>query len=82
MVIEKMKTRSVVDPRIDKVHCCYSDQGNLQVKQHVKNLKITTGPSYGIYLQVVIIVLALVYKIGEEWYIFVFQRRVVCLPLF
>ena len=35
MVIEKIKLRNVVDdliPSINTVHCCYFNEGNLQVR--------------------------------------------------
>ena len=34
----------VADLSMDEVFCCYFDEGNLQVMDDVKYLKITTGP--------------------------------------
>ena len=42
MVIERIKLRNIADLSIDKVHCCFFDQGNLQVLD-VEDIKITTG---------------------------------------
>ena len=43
MVIERIKLRNMADPGIEKVHCCYFDEGNLQVIDDVKDLE-TRGP--------------------------------------
>ena len=32
MVIEKIKLRNIADLSMDKVHCCYFDEGNLKVR--------------------------------------------------
>ena len=43
MIIEKIK--NVADLSMDKVHCCYFDEGNLQVmdvKEHLNNTSIET----------------------------------------
>ena len=40
MVIEIIYVRNILDLSINKVHCCYFDEGNLQVLD-VKDLKIT-----------------------------------------
>ena len=45
MAIERIKLRNIAGRSIDKVHCCYFDEENLQVID-VKALKITTGPSH------------------------------------
>ena len=31
MVIEKIKSRNIADLSTDKVHCCYFDEGNVQI---------------------------------------------------
>ena len=42
MVIEKMKLRNVADLSVDKTHCRFFGEGNLQVID-VEDLRITSG---------------------------------------
>ena len=39
MVIERIKLRDIASVSIDKVHCCYFDEGNLQVRIDAKDLE-------------------------------------------
>ena len=43
MVIKKVKLRNIADLSIDKVRCCYFDEGNPQVIDVKEDLKIITG---------------------------------------
>ena len=42
-MIEKKTLRNTADLSIDKVHCCYLDEGNLQVIDVKEDLNVTKG---------------------------------------